>query len=168
MKKSDSYYVSDTQNFFPLKDSARKHNEMVYLNCGSEKLEIQVDHVISGCPSEEAREKCLLVVKTAAKYSEVLSLQRVLNVGVGLTHTTSVNITTDDGLINGATCILKKIHYFKSNASKHPYILWVLFDDETIGKLWGQKYSVYYNDSIGKTWKPSLELADTLQFQMVL
>ena len=135
MKKSDSHYVSDAQHFFPLKDSARKHNEKVYLNCCSEKLEIQADHVISGNPSEEAREKCLLVVKTAAKYGEVLGLQRVLKVGVGLAYTTSVNIKTDDGLINGAKCILKKIHYFKSNAIKCPDILWILFDDETIGKL---------------------------------
>ena len=81
VKKSDSHYVSDAQDFFPLKDSARKHNVTVYLNCGSEKLEIQAD-VISGNPSEEAREKCLLVIKTAAKYSEVLGLQRVLKVGV--------------------------------------------------------------------------------------
>ena len=96
VKKSDSHYVSDAQYFFPLKDSARKHSETAFLNCGSEKLEIQADHVISGNPSEEAREKCLLVVKTAAKYIEVLCLQRVLKVGVGLAYITSVNIKTDD------------------------------------------------------------------------
>ena len=60
---------------------------------------------------------------------------RVLKVGVGLAYTTSVNIKTYDGLINEVACILKKIHYFKSNASKCPDFLWVLFDDETIGKL---------------------------------
>ena len=109
LKKSDSHYVSDAQHFFPF-------------NCSSEKLEIQADHVISGNPSKEAREKCLLLAKTAAKYSEVLSLQRVLKVGVALVRTTSVNIKTDDGLISGAKCILKKIHYFESNASKHPDI----------------------------------------------
>ena len=99
-----------------MKDSAIKHNKTVYLNCGSEKLEIQADHVISGNQSKEARKKCLLVVNTATKYSEVLHLQRVLKVGVGLAYT-SVNVKTDDGSINGATCILKKIHYFRSNAS---------------------------------------------------
>ena len=39
-----------------------------YLNSTSEKVEIQAHHVISGNPSVESREKCLLVVKTAAKY----------------------------------------------------------------------------------------------------
>ena len=58
VKKSDSHYVSDARHFFPLKDSNRKHNETDYLNCGSEKLEIQAAHVISGSPLEEAREKC--------------------------------------------------------------------------------------------------------------
>ena len=59
MKKSDSHYVSDAQHFFPLKDSARIHNVTVYLNCCSEKLEIQAAHVISGKQSVEAREQCL-------------------------------------------------------------------------------------------------------------
>ena len=78
VKKSDSHYVSDAGHFLCLKDSARKHNETVYLNCGSEKLEIQAHHLISGNPSEEAREKCLLVVKTAATYSEVLVYREFL------------------------------------------------------------------------------------------
>ena len=65
---------------------------------------------------------------------------RVLKVGVVLAYTMSVNIKIDDGLISGVPCILKKIHFFKSNASKHPDILWVLFDDDTIGKLWRQVY----------------------------
>ena len=117
-------------------ESARKHNEN--LNSTSEKDEIQAHHVISGNPSVEAREKCLLVVKTAAKYCEVQGLQRVLKITVGLAYTTSVNIKSDHGLINGATCILKKIHYFQGNCSKHPDILWVLFDDKTIGKLWSR------------------------------
>ena len=100
------------------------------------------------------KKKGSTIVITAAKYSEVLGLQRVLKVGVGLAYKTSVNIKIDDGLINGATCILKKIHYFKSNASKHPDILWVHLHDETVGKLWRQKYSAYYNEGIGKTRTP--------------
>ena len=55
-------------------------------------MEIQADHVISGNPSEEAGEKCLLVVKTAAKYSEVLGVQRILKIRVGLAYRTSENI----------------------------------------------------------------------------
>ena len=126
-KKSDAHYVPDAPHFFPLKESTRKHNETVYLNSISEKVEIKVHHVISGNPSVKARGKCLLVVKTAAKYCEVQGLQRVLKIAVGLAYTASVNIKTDDGLISGATCILKKIHYFQGNCSKHPDILWVLF-----------------------------------------
>ena len=79
---------------------------------------------------------------------------RILKVGVGLAYTTLVNIKTDDGLINGAKCILKKKHYFKSNASEYLDILLVFYDDETIGKLWRQKYVAYYKEGIGKTWTP--------------
>ena len=137
--------------FFPLKESARKHNETVYFNTTSVKVEIQAHHVISGNQSVEARDKCLLVIKTAAKYCEIQGLQRVLEIAVGLAYATSVNIKPDDGLMNSATCILKKIHYFQGNCSKHPDILWVLFDDKTIGNLWRQKYSAYYTEGIAKT-----------------
>ena len=86
-----------------MKESARKHNETVYLKSTSQKVEIQAHRVISGNPSVEARGKCLLVVKTATKYCEVQGLQRVLKIAVGLAYKTSVNIKTDDGLISGTT-----------------------------------------------------------------
>ena len=57
VKKSDAHYVPDARHFFPLKESARKHNETVYLSSTLEKGEIQACHVISGNHSVEARKK---------------------------------------------------------------------------------------------------------------
>ena len=57
------------------------------------------------------KQKCKLYVKTSNKYAEKNGLLRTLNAAVGSVYTTSVNIKTDDGLINGVTCILKKIHF---------------------------------------------------------
>ena len=51
VKKSDAHYVLDAWHYFPLKESARKHNETVYLSSTSEKVEIQAHHVILGNPS---------------------------------------------------------------------------------------------------------------------
>ena len=76
----------------------------------------------------------MLLVETAPKYCEVHGLQRILKACIGLAYTTSVNIKTDNGLINGATCILKKFQYLSTKKSEKPSILWVLFDDESIGK----------------------------------
>ena len=137
-----------------MKNSAREHNKTVYLNCEAEKIEINADHLVSGNPSKDAREKCMLLVKTAPKYCEVHGLQRILKACIGLAYTTSVNIKTDDGLINGATCVLKKFQYLSTKKSEKPSILWVLFDDESIGKQWRHKYSAYYTEDVDKSWIP--------------
>ena len=52
-------------------------------------------------------------VKTSKDYIEEHDLLRKLNAAVGLAYITSVNIKTDDRLINGATCILKKIQFIQ-------------------------------------------------------
>ena len=95
------------------------------------------------------------MLKQQLNNSEVHGLQRVLKVGVGLACTTSVNIKTDNGLINGASMYTEE-KYITSRVMlvNIQIFLWVLFDDETIGKLWRQKYSAYYNEGIGKTWSP--------------
>ena len=81
-------------------------------------------------------------------------LLRTLNAAVGLVYTTSVNIKTDDGLINGATCVLKKIDFFLRNDNNIPSILWVSFVDETIGQQWRQRYFNLYREDVHKSWTP--------------
>ena len=67
-----------------------------------------------------------------------------MKASVGLGYIISINIKTDDGLINGATCILKKMQFLERKENNIPSILWVHFDDDTIGKQWRQRYSVLW------------------------
>ena len=83
-----------------------------------------------------------------------MALLRTLNAAVGLVYTISVNIKTDNGLINGATCTLKKIHFLQRNDNNIPSILWVSFDDETIGQQWKQRYSNLYTEDVHQSWTP--------------
>ena len=76
-------------------------------------MSIHAYDFVTGNPSEKVKQRCKLCVKTSNKYDEKNGLLRTLNAAVGLVYTISVNIKTDDGLINGATCILKKIHFYK-------------------------------------------------------
>ena len=67
---------------------------------------IHAYHMVSGDPSEEARRKCSLLLRTDAKCWESLIYQRTVNAFIGLLCGTSVNIKTDD-LICGTTGVLK-------------------------------------------------------------
>ena len=48
----------------------------------------------------------------------------------------TINMKTEDGLINGTSCTLKHIQYLISEFPDKPSILWVHFYDENIGRLW--------------------------------
>ena len=155
VRKTDGHYLSQACHFFPLKITTINHNEFIYVNTNSEKMAIYAYDFVTGNPSEKVKQKCKLHVKTSNKYIEKNGLLRTLNAAVGLVYTTSVNIKTDDGLINGATCILKKIHFLQRNNNNIPSILWVIFNDETIGQQWRQRYSNLYTEDVHQSWTPN-------------
>ena len=104
----------EAHHFFPLKTTVRNHNEAIYANADSEKMAIHAYDFITGNPSDEAKQKCKIHVKTSKKCIEKHGLLRKLNAAIGLAYIISVNIKTDDGLINGATCILKEIQFIQN------------------------------------------------------
>ena len=123
VRKTDHHYLSQVCHFFPLKITTRNHNKVIYVNTDSEKMAIHAYDFVTGNPSEKVKQKCKLHVKMSNKYFEKNGLLRTLNAAVGLVYTTSVNIKTDDSLINGATCVLKKIHFLLRNDNNIPSIL---------------------------------------------
>ena len=154
VRTTDNQYLSQARHFFPLKITTINHNEIMFVNSENEKMSIYAYDFVTGNPSEKMKQKCKLYVKTSNKYAEKNGLLRTLNAAVGSVYTTSVNIKTDDGLINGATCILKKIHFLQRNHNNIPSILWVGFDDETIGQQWRQRYSNLYTEDVHQSWTP--------------
>ena len=154
VRTTDDHYLSQAHHFFPLKITTINHNEIMYVNAENEKMSIHAYDFVTGNPSEQVKQKCKLYVKTSNNYTEKNGLLRTLNAAVGLLYTTSVNIKTDDGLINGATCILKKIHFLQRNHNNIPSILWVSFDDKTIGQQWRQRYSNLYTEDVHQSWTP--------------
>ena len=150
MRKTDYHYLPDAHHFFPLKTTVRNHNEAIYANADSEKMAIYAYDFITGNPSDEAKQKCKIHVKTSKKYIEKHGLLWKLNAA----YVTSVNyIKTDDKLINGAPCILKKIQFIQRN-NDIPSILWVLFDDKMIGRQWRVRYRNLYTKDINQNWTP--------------
>ena len=74
---------------------------------------------------------------------------RSLDAAVGAAYIVSCNLSTADGLINGAVCTIKHIDYKNGNI---PSTLWVQFEDENVGQLQCQEYKHYYGNRINNTW----------------
>ena len=83
VKKTDSHYMSEAHHFFPLKTTMRNHNEVIYASADSEKMANHAYDFITGNPSDEAKQKCKIHVKTSEEYIEKRGLLRKLNAAVG-------------------------------------------------------------------------------------
>ena len=97
--------------FFPLCRTCVKHNELLYSNATTEKLIIHSCDSLPGSTSEQAKTKWLLLVRTSDKYADKDGRLWELPVAINLLYTLTMNIKTNDGLMNGASCTLKKIQY---------------------------------------------------------
>ena len=71
-------------------------------------------------------------------------LKSTLKLAIGLHYDCTVNLDVEDGLTNGATCTLQKIEY--RSETKISAILWVLFLDPIVGKIWRQRYRSFYQE----------------------
>jgi hypothetical protein len=69
------------------------------------------------------------------------------------------NHATFDGLINGPNDIFKA-----STTYDEKTIIWVMFQNYTIGILISEKYNLYYNDNIQSKWTPIEPITKTQSF----
>ena len=85
--------------------------------------------------------------------SKTAGLMTRLPAGVGLRYETTCNLNTEDGIVNGAGCILKKIQYVLPQSSA-PSILWVQFDRPDIGTQERRKHKQFQSEGIDQQWTP--------------
>ena len=82
---------------------------------------------------------------------------------VSLRYHITVNVDVEDGITNGADCVLKKIQYSQENR-KVPKILWVQFDDNRIGHHTRRKFVGEYSSDIDQNWTPIFALDRTYEY----
>ena len=96
----------------------------------------------------------LAMVQTGKKYCDIYGLRRQLSIAVDLIYCISCNLYTEDGLINGATCTLKKIQKMENISEALPKILWVEFTDNVIGAKTRHIYQYLRPNNVRDTWTP--------------
>ena len=77
-----------------------------------------------------------------------------MSIAVDLIYCISCNLYTEDGLINGATCTLKKIQKMENISEALPKILWVEFTDNIIGAKTRHNYQYLRPNYVLDTWTP--------------
>ena len=154
VKKDDPNYDITVRHVFPLRIPTDLHNEHIFNTATTEKLTIKAIDKITQNINRHDMIKALAMVQTGTKYSEIYGLRRVLSVAIGLVYSISCNLFTEDGLINGATCTLKKIEKMTNTSEALPKILWVEFSDNNIGQRTRHQYRHLRLSHILDTWTP--------------
>ena len=96
--------------------------------------------------------------------SQCMGLQKELTLGIGLPAEICCNIDTADGITNGASCKIQQFD-FRVPGSNRCSIIWVEFEDKTVGKNWRLQYKHLYRDSIPTVWTPVLETRRMFTFR---
>ena len=158
IEKTSPEYKPNVRHVYPLVNSVRTHNTQVFNNCQEEKTTVHAHHTITGNPNPMARIKAWTTVEKSAYYIEINCLLRDLDLGVGLIYGVSCNLNTEDGLINGAECVLKMIEYRQDEVrpdQQHVAILWMEFSDAMIGRQRRSRYKNLYKADVHQdTWTP--------------
>ena len=71
------------------------------------------------------------------------------------------NIDVEDGLINGAQCIIKYIQTTQKNDDIFPYIVWAEFENKDIGTNFHKKYAYLYSTQTNRQWTPIIKIKRT-------
>jgi exonuclease III len=109
--------------------------------------------------SQSVKSKVLDIAKSLPQ-QKTQNLAQQLQIKITGQYMITHNIDTDDGLTNGATCVVKHFEI----VDEMPTILWIKFEDPNIGAALRQKMKSYFKNGIENTWVP-LQKVDR-QFQV--
>ena len=151
LKQSVDYPIS-APHLFAENKFMSVFNEQIINNLNTEKVIVPChDTVIS--PSMKLADQMKLISKLPQDPTQTANLHHSLDIVVNIIYDLTVNVNTEDGLANGATCVLKFIDY-RQVGTPRPSILWVQFNDPQNGVQRRLQYKRFYNESIHESWTP--------------
>lgn len=151
LQQSAPNYPHSVPHLFPTNHLVSTYNAHVFATCTNEKVTVKaVDSVIGDFRSTEKER-----IKSSLSQDPTITsgLLYELHVAVNMRYKTVLNISVEDGNTNGSSCVVKKIHYIQPTIPM-PSVIWVLFDDERVGRQTRFLYKSYFQHGIPKEWTP--------------
>ena len=153
-------YPMNSTHLFSTNMAVDQHNHDIFHKSTNEKVKIKAIDIVLEDLSDELKER--LKKQIPNDPSKTMGLYSVCSILKDAKYDLTTNVSVVDGMTNGAECIIKKVDY-RVPGSTRPSIIWVLFQEEHIGKDYRKEYSHLYNQSIDRHWIPILEV--TRQFR---
>ena len=147
--------LNNLQHLYTTNAEVDIHNTSLYLGSVNQKCVISAVDSVVGHVNPDVRKKILETIPDNPR--KTMQLATNLQVACELRYDLSLNVAVHDGLTNGATCTIKKIQLTKKSCAKG--IIWVQFDDLTIGTATRQEHSHLYRGHINKSWTPIIPVS---------
>ena len=178
IKPNDVNYPIDAPHLFAYREEVAKHNLEVHTRLKGDKTEVKSINAVISDVTKEVKDRALLKLKTVQKYAKhdnTGGLPYILRLGIGLEYDYTINKDVEDGLCNGSTCILREIKYRKDG---RPYLLWVEFEDEKVGRskraTYRDKFKMNHTNSkftpieaVNKVFKVDKVMMSRTQFPLI-
>ena len=153
-------YRINSTHLFSTNIAVDQHNHDIFHKSTNEKIEIKAIDIVLGDLSDELKDR--LKKQIPNDTSKTMGLYSVCSILNDARYDLTTKVSVIDGMTNGTECIIRKIDY-RVPGSSRPSIIWVLFQEEHIGKDYRKEYSHRYNQTIDRHWVPILEI--TRQFR---
>ncbi|KAJ8050134.1 ATP-dependent DNA helicase PIF1 [Holothuria leucospilota] len=149
---SDKVPVEAT-HLFQTNDQVNAHNNMFDL-LTTTKVQIPAIDVVTGNVSKAVKQTLLEHIPDIP--TKTLGLASNLSLAVGQRVDLCLNVAVDDGLINGASGVVKSIN---SSQTNQVHTVWIQFDDPNIGKALRQSTRHLNTSDLTTTWTPVSRVA---------
>ena len=168
--QNQSQCPAEAPRLFPCNYQVDTYNDNIYHNAKTQKAIIHGLDSITNEVHMKTKEWLLESLKDMKKFNISLTggLIQTLALAVNHQYDITVNVDTDDGITNGATCFIKNIDHRQPNTSttqKRPSIIWVKFLDPLIGQMTRQKYKNLYTEAIDATWTPVFDVKRSFSYR---
>ena len=131
-------------HFYPTIKQVNLHNKEISLQQNNFRIESKCNNILPASISHILKDHINAAIsKRKITHTGGLPEQNLLI--TNQQYVLITNIDVEDGLINGAQCIIKYIETTKKDNNIIPYIVWAEFENENIGSNYRQKYSYLYS-----------------------
>ena len=134
---SSAAHISGFTHLFLTNAMVNSFNNSVFQSLSRDKAIVKAIDLVIGDLKDDVKEK--LMKRIPNDQTKTMGLHSNLPIVVGEKYDLTSNIKIEDGLTNGAECIVMKIDY-RVSSSNRPSIIWVSFTEERIGFLQRSEY----------------------------
>lgn len=149
--KQSISYPYEAPHLFATNDKVRAYNFEMINKCQKPVYVIKAKDRVIGSTSAGMKAKILETFHNNKQHTA--QLPNTLEIAEGIYYELTVNLNTEDGLINGASCKVKLIEIEKLETEASG-VIWVDFDDSNVGRDFRNDHKHLYKNKHNKQWLP--------------